>query len=313
MSLEQSNKMRETWANYTAEEREARIRGNSATNWDLLSVSEREGRVENSITNLRKSWEMDEETRKLRDQRAGESISRCWKSLTTEEKEGWLRSSFLSPEAILRSGEGRSNYWSSITPEEKESRLLNSIHSKEARDKAVETLRDMGETIGESVSQYWASLSKLDRVNFSRKVKEGQRLFFDSLTPEKSAERMRNSLLSDEAILRSRQSNSTSPNFPETLFGFWLDENFPNEWKYNGDGSQKVIIGRKIPDFVNVDGKKGVIEIFGTYWHDELEVGEKIEHYNRFGYNCLVLWDYECYLWKELKDKFSCWVKELTT
>jgi len=49
-------------------------------------------------------------------------------------------------------------------------------------------------------------------------------------------------------------------------------ENFPNEWKYAGDGS--LIIRGKCPDFVNVNGRKLIIEVFGDYWHSEERVGK---------------------------------------
>ena len=65
-----------------------------------------------------------------------------------------------------------------------------------------------------------------------------------------------------------------------------------------------MVLGGKVPDFVNINGKKQVIELFGDYWHGEKRTKknketaerEKIEHYAQFGFGCLVVW--EC----ELKD-----------
>lgn len=76
-----------------------------------------------------------------------------------------------------------------------------------------------------------------------------------------------------------------------------LQQYFP-EFKYNGDFSLGVTLGGLVPDFVNVNGKKEVIEAFGDYYHrDELgwrrsELG-KIMIYNSLGYRCLVLWEHE--------------------
>lgn len=75
---------------------------------------------------------------------------------------------------------------------------------------------------------------------------------------------------------------------------------FP-DFKYNGDFSQGVVLGGFIPDFINVNGKKQVIELFGDYWHSPEVTGNdwrrselgKIMAYNSIGYRCLVIWEHE--------------------
>jgi len=53
------------------------------------------------------------------------------------------------------------------------------------------------------------------------------------------------------------------------------------------------------PDFVNCDGAKIVIEVFGNYWHGkhartwkETELG-RIMAFNSFGFRCIILWENE--------------------
>lgn len=78
-----------------------------------------------------------------------------------------------------------------------------------------------------------------------------------------------------------------------------LDRNFPDEWKYVGNG--EVIIGGKNPDFVNVNGRKAVVEVFGDYWHSERitgkpaeqEVADRIAHFAKYGFRCTVIWERE--------------------
>jgi len=78
-----------------------------------------------------------------------------------------------------------------------------------------------------------------------------------------------------------------------------LDARFPGEWKYVGNG--EVIIGNKNPDFVNINGRKAVIEVFGDYWHSEEKTGvpldqhaaDRITHFAKYGFNCLVIWEHE--------------------
>jgi len=54
-----------------------------------------------------------------------------------------------------------------------------------------------------------------------------------------------------------------SPTSPELCLGGLLDKHFPGEWRYTGNGD--TLIGGKSPDFLNVNGQKAVIELFGDY------------------------------------------------
>jgi len=86
------------------------------------------------------------------------------------------------------------------------------------------------------------------------------------------------------------EANHPKPNKLELKLDSILQKYFPNQFKYVGNG--EVQIGRKCPDFININGKKQVIELFGRYWHKGLfsEAG-KINHYKKYGFDCLVIWD----------------------
>jgi hypothetical protein len=84
---------------------------------------------------------------------------------------------------------------------------------------------------------------------------------------------------------------------------------FPHEYKYVGNG--KKWIGGKNPDFININGQKKIIELFGNYWHSEKWTGkkkkehkkERCAHFWNYGYNCLVVWEHELKDIKKLKNK----------
>ncbi len=96
--------------------------------------------------------------------------------------------------------------------------------------------------------------------------------------------------------------NKVKPNKPEKFLTKLLQKLFPNEWKYVGDG--QFILAGKCPDFININGQKKIIELFGDYWHSEEVTGiskeqheqERVDHFTQYGYQTLVIW--EC----ELKD-----------
>lgn len=79
------------------------------------------------------------------------------------------------------------------------------------------------------------------------------------------------------------------PSRPEIMLESWLTEYFPNEWRYN-DGW--FILAGKVPDFVNVNGKKQVIELYGDYWHKGENPQGRIDLFNKYGFNCLVIWEH---------------------
>lgn len=81
----------------------------------------------------------------------------------------------------------------------------------------------------------------------------------------------------------------TKPNKKELLLDSWLQEAFPNEWKYVGDG--QFILGGKCPDWVNVNGHKALIELYGEYWHQEDEEAQRKAHFSQFGFETLIIWE----------------------
>lgn len=62
-------------------------------------------------------------------------------------------------------------------------------------------------------------------------------------------------------------------------------------FKYVGNG--EVYLGNRNPDFINTNGKKQVIELFGTYWHPVFDVSQRKEHYKQYGFDCLTVWEDE--------------------
>jgi len=101
------------------------------------------------------------------------------------------------------------------------------------------------------------------------------------------------------AMRRMMLANCISPNKPETSVLTILNELYPNEWRFTGDG--QVIIDGLNPDFINTNGKKLIIEVFGDYWHRQgvkpYRVNEgRVDVYAKYGYRTLIVWE------KETKD-----------
>jgi hypothetical protein len=87
------------------------------------------------------------------------------------------------------------------------------------------------------------------------------------------------------------KSLDVKPNKAETLLNSILDRYFPNQWKFVGDGG--LVIDGKIPDFMNVNGKKQLIEMFGDYWHKGQNPQNRIDTFSHFGFATIVIWERE--------------------
>lgn len=88
-------------------------------------------------------------------------------------------------------------------------------------------------------------------------------------------------------------SGTLKQSMDEAYLGYLLEINFPGIWLYNGDGRQRVFVGRKIPDFIRRDGKAQVIELFELYWKYFNKKETLTAYYSSIGYRCLVIWTHE--------------------
>jgi hypothetical protein len=105
----------------------------------------------------------------------------------------------------------------------------------------------------------------------------------------------------DEYVKKLHKAYNIKPNKPETIILNLLNDLYPNEWKYTGDFS--FMINGKNPDFVNCNGQKKLIELFGDYWHEGENPQDRIDIFKPFGYETLVIWEHELKDIKEVKNK----------
>jgi len=101
-----------------------------------------------------------------------------------------------------------------------------------------------------------------------------------------------------EYLKKYRAGMTAKPNKAEKRLMLILDG--INICKYEFVGDFSLWIEGKNPDFINKEQKK-IIELFGVYFHNEAATGmleaehekERIDHFKRCGYDCLIIWDNE--------------------
>lgn len=119
--------------------------------------------------------------------------------------------------------------------------------------------------------------------------------------------RWQNPEYKDRVIRLQRLGRQIKPNKLELQLQAILDELCPGKWAFVGDG--QLIIGGKNPDFMNVNGTKEVIELFGDFWHQGEDPQDRINHFRQYGFRCLVIWESELNQLKELLNKIDNFFK----
>lgn len=174
---------------------------------------------------------------------------------------------------------------------EKTSRMSGKKHTPESKAKMSESHK------GQNT---WSKGRKLSEEHIAKIGEASKRHWekpeYRAKQIQKMKERWANPEYRNKVLPLIVKSNRIKPSQPEQrLIDIINKAQLP--FKYTGDGS--FIIQGVNPDFINCDGAKIVIEVFGDYWHGkhartwkETELG-RIMAFNSFGFRCIILWESE--------------------
>lgn len=95
----------------------------------------------------------------------------------------------------------------------------------------------------------------------------------------------------EKKIKQMNDRQHVFPNRPEKIIDTFLTKKYPKEWKYVGNG--KAWFGDRNPDFMNINGQKKLIEVYGDYWHRGETGKDRIDHFKKYGFETLILWENE--------------------
>jgi hypothetical protein len=96
-----------------------------------------------------------------------------------------------------------------------------------------------------------------------------------------------NPMSREDVILKWIKSNKIGPNKKEILLFNLLEKIHPKIYKSNVKG-EYLIIGGKIPDFVDLNNKN-IIELYGDYWHKGEDENIRIDFFKNLGYNTQII------------------------
>lgn len=185
-------------------------------------------------------------------------------------------------------------------------------HPNYGKHHSEETKRKIGEgNKGKNVSE--ETRLKLSEVNTGKKLSEehkkkigeaGKGREVSEETRQKMSKISKMQWQDLEYIKKMVTAMHKTPNKGELFVDSMLQKHRPNNWKFNGNFEAGVAIGGLIPDFVNINGQKVVIEVFGEPFHDPTlarkafkrnirwvatEFGRKAV-FAQLGYKCVVFW-----------------------
>ena len=148
---------------------------------------------------------------------------------------------------------------------------------------------------------------KISEANKGRKLSEGakRRISLSRLgrkcnltTIAKMSKNSKQLWKDPEYVQKQMKARKVSPNKAEIFLTTKFQEWMPQEYKYNGtpgaDGG--FVLAGKVPDWINVNGQKKIIELFGEQFHAPEEEFTRPALFKPYGWSTLIIWG------KELKD-----------
>ena len=111
-------------------------------------------------------------------------------------------------------------------------------------------------------------------------------------------------------IKSQMKARSVKQNRIEKFLEIFLNKLLPKQYKFVGDG--KIILGGFCPDFINCNGQKKIIELFGNYWHRNTQKRDKIRinTFKNYGYKTLIIWERELKSIDKVKNRILEFNKE---
>lgn len=183
-----------------------------------------------------------------------------------------------NPKFIAKQKLARLNVWKS--PSEKRQRHLKVLSQSENRKQKLREFKQCKE--------HKEKMRKIALNNWKNPTIRANRIKWGQENVPLLRERTKQ-LWQDPTYVRKQiKARGVYPNKTEMKLLSILNRLYPNEWKYVGDG--EFILAGKNPDFVNVNGRKIVIDLFGEYWHTKEEAVERIALFKKYGFKTVIIW-----------------------
>ena len=222
-------------------------------------------------------------------------------------KGGWAMV-WADPARRKRMSDKSRQRWSDPAYRHKTLEVLDK-HRKEAAESTKrrwlnsEFRQDRIKAISKDMLRLWADPSRKTKMSASMKARWTDPVYKNRLMLAR--ERLwSNAEFRERTLKLLSRAWHRRPTRPELKLDNLLRRLCPGEFKYNGN-SVGIVLGGYIPDFVNINGKKKIIDLFGCYWHCCKDCGQNDREGTRrfdrnrtvsllkIGWEHLVVWEHE--------------------
>jgi len=156
-------------------------------------------------------------------------------------------------------------------------------------DKAREILKKRGPKHSTSLKKFYQNGGRVWNKDLTKEMNDSL-MKLSRINSENSK-----NLWQDPAYVKKQMiARNVCPNKTENFLSGFFQDILLNEYKFVGDG--QFILAGKCPDFVNVNGQKKIIELFGEHVHKPEEEQQRIDLFAQYGYQTLIIW------YKELQN-----------
>jgi G:T-mismatch repair DNA endonuclease (very short patch repair protein) len=203
----------------------------------------------------------------------------------------------LSEEHRKIKGEASKKVWATISAEKKKEWVNNISKGEKGKIVSIETRNKISE------------VHKGKRLSPATEFKKGMKHSKEHL--EYMSQLMQEMWKDPNHVKKMAKALHVTPNKPETVVMNILNDLYPNEWKFTGDFT--FMINGKCPDFVNVNGQKKIIEVWGDYWHKGENPEDRANIFKPFGYRTLIIWEHELSDMAILEQKLEAFCSNIQT
>jgi len=181
-------------------------------------------------------------------------------------------------ENMKKLNDGLNASWQSPIGREKRMEIINSEEYKETFREAIE-------------KSYQEHPERRDKMS-KRSKKQWENIEYREKMSKVMLENWQKPEIRDKRITNTLKSLLVRPTSIEQIVIDIINE-YKLPYKYVGNG--EIIIEGKNPDFINTNGCKALLEVYGSYFHPPTDQYERIEYFRKFGFKTLILWDWEIY------------------
>lgn len=226
-----------------------------------------------------------------------------------QEQSKRMKLILANPEVRKRISEGTKKGWTLQARAKMSCDRTGHLVSQETREKIRQALLNVWSN-PENRERILSNTTSLETNEKRRQSMLGKKCTLEHRrkVSEASKRQWQDPKIKDKMIKGWLKGIQAKPNKAERKLNEIIQSIQKKEYALNVRGNI-MILGGKVPDFVNINGKKRLIELYGNYFHKDENPNDRIKYFRKFGYNTLIIWESELANKEKLAIKVRKWLE----